>query len=73
MIAEKKRAQRGDPSTGKLKNKPQPLCVSGKRKQKLLKKWRRVPTFSFLVCIVLHTPWIIGFQPYIFYFAFLGT
>ncbi|KAI5347341.1 PREDICTED: LOC110102797 isoform [Prunus dulcis] len=39
--AERKRAVHGDPSTGKLKNKPQPLSISGKRKRKLLKKWRR--------------------------------
>ncbi|BBG98484.1 hypothetical protein Prudu_007902 [Prunus dulcis] len=38
--AERKRAVHGDPSTGKLKNKPQPLSISGKRKRKLLKKWR---------------------------------
>ncbi|KAK4792818.1 hypothetical protein SAY86_023253 [Trapa natans] len=41
LIAERKRAHRGDPLTGKLNHKPQPLSVSGKRKQKLLKKWRR--------------------------------
>lgn len=40
--AEKKRAVHGDPTTGKLHNKPQPLSISGKRKRKLLKKWRRV-------------------------------
>ncbi|KAA8533480.1 hypothetical protein F0562_031086 [Nyssa sinensis] len=40
-IAERKRAIHGDPSTGKLKKKPQPLAVSGKRKRKLFKKWRR--------------------------------
>ncbi|PQM41228.1 uncharacterized protein Pyn_13325 [Prunus yedoensis var. nudiflora] len=39
--AERKRAVHGDPSSGKLKNKPQPLSISGKRKRKLLKKWRR--------------------------------
>ncbi|RXH95369.1 hypothetical protein DVH24_025053 [Malus domestica] len=39
--AEKKRAVHGDPTTGKLHNKPQPLSISGKRKRKLLKKWRR--------------------------------
>lgn len=44
--AERKRAVHGDPSTGKLKNKPQPLSISGKRKRKLLKKWRRVRLFS---------------------------
>ncbi|XP_062153705.1 uncharacterized protein LOC133861866 [Alnus glutinosa] len=40
-LAEKKRAIHGDPSSGKLKIKPQPLSISGKRKRKLLKKWRR--------------------------------
>ena len=39
--AERKRAIHGEPSTGKLKAKPQTLSVSGKRKRKLLKKWRR--------------------------------
>ncbi|CAN6709207.1 unnamed protein product [Malus baccata var. baccata] len=39
--AEKKRSVHGDPTTGKLHNKPQPLSISGKRKRKLLKKWRR--------------------------------
>lgn len=41
QIAERKRAIHGDPTTGKLKNRSQPLSVSGKRKRKLLKKWRR--------------------------------
>ncbi|KAJ8771318.1 hypothetical protein K2173_026495 [Erythroxylum novogranatense] len=41
LIAQNKRALHGDPLTGKLRNKPQPLSVSGKRKRKLLKKWRR--------------------------------
>ncbi|XP_031093227.1 uncharacterized protein LOC115997945 [Ipomoea triloba] len=40
-IADRKRAVHGDPVTGKLKQKPQPLSVSGKRKRKLFKKWRR--------------------------------
>ncbi|KAI8008647.1 hypothetical protein LOK49_LG07G00025 [Camellia lanceoleosa] len=40
-IAERKRATSGDPFTGKLKHKPQPLSISGKRKRKLFKKWRR--------------------------------
>ncbi|CAK9172467.1 unnamed protein product [Ilex paraguariensis] len=40
-IAERKRAIHGDPLSGKLKQKPQPLSISGKRKRKLLKKWRR--------------------------------
>ncbi|KAE8735568.1 putative pentatricopeptide repeat-containing protein [Hibiscus syriacus] len=39
--AERKRATHGDPSTKKLKNKSQSLSISGKRKRKLLKKWRR--------------------------------
>ncbi|XVF69340.1 hypothetical protein PTKIN_Ptkin11bG0072700 [Pterospermum kingtungense] len=39
--AERKRAIHGDPSTKKLKNKSQPLSISGKRQRKLLKKWRR--------------------------------
>ncbi|KAK8480593.1 hypothetical protein V6N13_095634 [Hibiscus sabdariffa] len=39
--AERKRAIHGDPSSKKLKNKSQPLSISGKRKRKLLKKWRR--------------------------------
>ncbi|OIV94178.1 hypothetical protein TanjilG_04109 [Lupinus angustifolius] len=41
QIAEKKRKAHGDPSTGKLKVKSQPLSISGKRKRKLLKQWRR--------------------------------
>ncbi|TKY50510.1 hypothetical protein E2542_SST27974 [Spatholobus suberectus] len=41
LIAEKKRQVHGDPSTGKLKIKNQPLSLSGKRKRKLFKKWRR--------------------------------
>ncbi|KDP21778.1 hypothetical protein JCGZ_00565 [Jatropha curcas] len=41
QVAYRKRAIHGDPVTGKLKNKPQPLSLSGKRKRKLLKKWRR--------------------------------
>eukprot|EP00268_Persea_americana_P057730 TRINITY_DN69331_c0_g1_i1.p1 TRINITY_DN69331_c0_g1~~TRINITY_DN69331_c0_g1_i1.p1 ORF type:complete len:128 (+),score=33.46 TRINITY_DN69331_c0_g1_i1:149-532(+) len=40
-IQELKRAIHGDPSTGKLKLKPQPLSISGKRKRKIFKKWRR--------------------------------
>lgn len=42
QVAQRKREIRGDPLTGKLNNKPQPLSVSGKRQRKLLKKWRRV-------------------------------
>ncbi|KAG5039210.1 hypothetical protein JHK85_011686 [Glycine max] len=41
LIAEKKRQLHGDPLTGKLKIKDQPLSLSGKRKRKLFKKWRR--------------------------------
>ncbi|KAI5554940.1 hypothetical protein BDE02_19G047900 [Populus trichocarpa] len=41
QIAESKRAIHGDPLTKKLKIRPQPHSVSGKRKRKLLKNWRR--------------------------------
>ncbi|KAK9144203.1 hypothetical protein Sjap_004106 [Stephania japonica] len=41
QIAEHKRRVHGDPNTAKLKNKPQPLSITGKRKRKLFKKWRR--------------------------------
>lgn len=41
-LAQQKRAIHGDPVTSKLKQKPQPLSISGKRKRKLFKKWRRV-------------------------------
>ncbi|KAI4346975.1 hypothetical protein L6164_007832 [Bauhinia variegata] len=41
LIAEKKRQIHGDPSTGKLKTKRESLSVSGKRKRKLFRKWRR--------------------------------
>ncbi|KAF8008834.1 hypothetical protein BT93_K2474 [Corymbia citriodora subsp. variegata] len=41
LAAERKRAVHGDALTGKLKNKQQPLSISGKRKRKLSKKWRR--------------------------------
>uniref|UniRef100_A0A7N0VMI5 Uncharacterized protein n=1 Tax=Kalanchoe fedtschenkoi TaxID=63787 RepID=A0A7N0VMI5_KALFE len=40
-LGELKRIRHGDPVTAKLKNKPQPVAVSGKRKRKLFKKWRR--------------------------------
>ncbi|KAM7463567.1 hypothetical protein LguiA_031688 [Lonicera macranthoides] len=40
-LAQQKRAIHGDPVTSKLKQKPQPLSISGKRKRKLFKKWRR--------------------------------
>ncbi|XP_076947853.1 uncharacterized protein LOC143619918 [Bidens hawaiensis] len=39
-IADRKRAAHGDPVTGKLKHKPQNTTMSGKRKRKLMKKWR---------------------------------
>ncbi|KAF9624641.1 hypothetical protein IFM89_012154 [Coptis chinensis] len=39
--AESKRKIHGDPLTGKLKTRPQTHTLSGKRKRKLLKKWRR--------------------------------
>ena len=41
LTAERKRALHGDPSTRKLNTKPQNQSLSGKRKRKLLKKWRR--------------------------------
>ncbi|XP_027924132.1 uncharacterized protein LOC114181780 [Vigna unguiculata] len=41
LIAEKKRQLHGDPSTAKLKIREQPHSISGKRKRKLFKKWRR--------------------------------
>lgn len=41
LISERKRATHGDPNTRKLKQKAQPLAISGKRKRKLFKKWRR--------------------------------
>ncbi|CAK7339977.1 unnamed protein product [Dovyalis caffra] len=41
QIAETKRAIHGDALTKKLKNRTQPVSISGKRKRKLLKKWRR--------------------------------
>ncbi|KAG8381658.1 hypothetical protein BUALT_Bualt06G0145000 [Buddleja alternifolia] len=40
-VAERKRKIHGEPGSGKLHQKPQPISISGKRKQKLLKKWRR--------------------------------
>jgi len=54
LIAEKKRQLHGDPSTAKLKIREQPHSISGKRKRKLFKKWRRVlHTLSFSI---LHAP-----------------
>ncbi|XP_057548672.1 uncharacterized protein LOC130827062 [Amaranthus tricolor] len=41
QIAERKRAIHGDPNSKKLKKQNQPQSISGKRKRKLLKKWRR--------------------------------
>lgn len=59
IISESKRARHGDPNTRKLKQKVQPLAISGKRKRKLVKKWRRVcnhlsvlVTFNLLIIIV---------------------
>ncbi|KAI3457878.1 hypothetical protein Pfo_014541 [Paulownia fortunei] len=40
-VADRKRQVHGNPVTLKLRQKPQPLSISGKRKRKLLKKWRR--------------------------------
>ncbi|KAK8947835.1 hypothetical protein KSP40_PGU011918 [Platanthera guangdongensis] len=40
-IQDRKRAAHGDPHTRKLKQKPEPIPISGKRKRKLFKKWRR--------------------------------
>ncbi|KAK2419496.1 hypothetical protein P8452_49883 [Trifolium repens] len=41
LVADKKRVIHGDPSTGKLKIRKQPVSLSGKRKRKLFKQWRR--------------------------------
>ncbi|CAJ2665238.1 unnamed protein product [Trifolium pratense] len=41
LVAERKRVIHGDPSTGKLKIRKQPVSLSGKRKRKLFKQWRR--------------------------------
>ncbi|XP_072978797.1 uncharacterized protein [Typha angustifolia] len=38
---ERKRAVHGEPGSGKLKQRTPPVYMSGKRKRKLLKKWRR--------------------------------
>uniref|UniRef100_A0A7N0V916 Uncharacterized protein n=1 Tax=Kalanchoe fedtschenkoi TaxID=63787 RepID=A0A7N0V916_KALFE len=40
-LSEQKRIRHGDPVTAKLKNKPKPVAISGKRKRKLFNKWRR--------------------------------
>lgn len=52
-LAQQKRAIHGDPVTSKLKQKPQPLSISGKRKRKLFKKWRRVLFFFSLSSLPL--------------------
>ncbi|CAI8583286.1 unnamed protein product [Vicia faba] len=41
LVAEKKRQIHGDPTTGKLKIRKQNVSLSGKRKRKLFKQWRR--------------------------------
>ncbi|KAG0486754.1 hypothetical protein HPP92_008849 [Vanilla planifolia] len=40
-IQERKRVLQGDPVTRKLKKKTDNIPISGKRKRKLFKKWRR--------------------------------
>ncbi|XP_020589825.1 uncharacterized protein LOC110031114 [Phalaenopsis equestris] len=40
-IQDRKRAVHGDPNTRKLKQKVETIPISGKRKRKLFKKWRR--------------------------------
>ncbi|CAD5187482.1 uncharacterized protein LOC103990617 [Musa acuminata AAA Group] len=40
-VQDRKRAVHGDPNTRKLKLRTPPVSVSGKRKRKLFKKWRR--------------------------------
>ncbi|PKA60648.1 hypothetical protein AXF42_Ash006282 [Apostasia shenzhenica] len=40
-IQNQKRALHGDPNTRKLRQKIEAVPISGKRKRKLLKKWRR--------------------------------
>ncbi|PWA34210.1 hypothetical protein CTI12_AA621360 [Artemisia annua] len=40
-LAERKRSIHGDAFTGRVKHKPQNTTISGKRKRKILKKWRR--------------------------------
>ncbi|KAL0927513.1 hypothetical protein M5K25_001688 [Dendrobium thyrsiflorum] len=40
-IQDRKRTVQGDPNTRKLKQKVEPIPISGKRKRKLFKKWRR--------------------------------
>ncbi|KAJ4959049.1 hypothetical protein NE237_026160 [Protea cynaroides] len=41
LTQERKRIIHGNPVTGRVKNKPQPKSISGKRKRKIVKKWRR--------------------------------
>lgn len=41
LVSEKKRQIHGDPTTGKLKIRKQNVSLSGKRKRKLFKQWRR--------------------------------
>ncbi|KAL6008238.1 hypothetical protein ACLOJK_033744 [Asimina triloba] len=62
-----KRAIHGDPNTRKLKQKPQPLAISGKRKRKLFKKWRRVWVSQ---TEALSSPF---FHPSFTHFSFLGS
>ncbi|ERN15576.1 hypothetical protein AMTRI_Chr03g51370 [Amborella trichopoda] len=40
-ISDRKRKMKGDPITGKLKQTNAPTSISGKRKRKLFKKWRK--------------------------------
>ncbi|XP_065024860.1 uncharacterized protein LOC135649868 [Musa acuminata AAA Group] len=40
-VQERKRAVHGEPNTGKLRVQTPPVSISGKRKRKLFKKWRR--------------------------------
>lgn len=67
QIAERKRATKGDPHTRKLKNKPpqQSLSVSGKRKRKLFKKWRRV------ISLTLPSPFLFAKNPFSAFRLFL--
>lgn len=51
LVAERKRLVHGDPTTGKLKIRKQPVNLSGKRKRKLFKQWRRVSTLSLSLFI----------------------
>lgn len=52
-ISEHKRARHGDPLTAKLKQKPQSIPISGKRKRKLFKKWRRVGFILLFLSLML--------------------